>query len=322
MAIPRLIVTFVRKISSKSDMRHKLHGSSCHRLCQFLSVMLLLFAQACSPSQHSKSQITVSIPPQKFILEQIVGDKIRIESLLNGGSNPENYEPGMTHLMALEKSKVYFTIGNIGFEDAVLSKMQKNNPDLLVVNSMSGVKLLTGTHIGCTNHNHSRSDSEDVVDPHTWSSVKNVKLMASNMYDAVVRIDPGNKNYYHSRYEKLLHRLDSIDESVSSRLAPLNGAAFVVWHPSLSYFADDYGLKQIVVGRDNKEATAVDLKSRIDEAINHGVKVFFIQKEFDSRQALAINGHIGANVVSINPMNENWESEIDIIVSALTDGRL
>lgn len=321
MAIPRLIVTFARKISSKSDMRHKLCGLNCHRLCQFLSVMFLLFSMACSQSRQSQRQITVSIPPQKFILEQIVGDKIEVESLLNGGSNPENYEPGMSHLLALEKSKVYFTIGNIGFEDAVLSKIQENNPDLLVINSMTGINLLTGTHSGCTAHGHHHSDGEGEVDPHTWSSVRNVKVMAANMYDAVVRIDPENKGYYKARYERLEHRLDSIDKSVSSRLAPLRGTAFVVWHPSLSYFAADYGLKQIVVGRENKEATAVDLKNRIDDATNHGVKVFFIQKEFDSRQAVAINSHIGAKVIPINPMNENWIAEIDIIVNALTDER-
>lgn len=303
-------------------MRHKFRGWNCHTMCQFLYAMLLLFSASCSQSRQSQTQMTVSIPPQKFILERIVGDKIVVKSLLSGSSNPENYEPGIAHLAALEKSKAYFTIGNIGFEDALLSKIAENNPGLLVVNSMAGIKLLTGTHSGCPTHDHPHSDGDEAVDPHTWSSVRNVKVMATNMYDAVVQIDPDNEGYYRSRYEKLMHQLDSLDESVSSRLAPFKGTAFLVWHPSLSYFAADYGLKQIAVGRDNKEATAIDLKNRIDDAIGHGVKVFFIQKEFDSRQAAAINNQIEANLVPINPMNENWESEIEIIVNALTDAEL
>ena len=58
-----------------------------------------------------------------------------------------------------------------------------------------------------------------------------------------------------------------------------------VWHPSLSYFARDYGLEQISLGTEGKEMSAKSLTEAIDKARDKGVGVFFFQKEYDSRQA-------------------------------------
>ena len=86
-------------------------------------------------------------------------------------------------------------------------------------------------------------------------------------------------------------------------LASKKGTAFLVWHPSLSYFARDYGLLQISVGQEGKEASVQQLQSKIDEAKAHNAEVFFYQKEFDSRQAEVVNEQIGAEMVIINPLN-------------------
>lgn len=302
-------------------MQHAICGLNRRFIYRYIIVMVALLLSGCGNRVSDCRQVVVSIPPQKFILEQIVGDKMRVTSLLDAGSNPENYEPGMTQFLDLEKSMAYFAIGNIAFENALLAKARENNPGLRIIDSMAGVELLEGTHGGCgSRHRHGAHDGEEnSVDPHTWSSVKNMKKMAENMYEAVSAIDPVNKEYYRLRYIALENRLDSIDKSVSSRLTPLAGRAFVVWHPSLSYLARDYGLIQIAVGREDKEATAIELKKRIDEAVSRKASIFFIQKEFDSRQAQSINGQLRTEMVSINPMSEDWESELNTVINALAD---
>lgn len=300
-------------------MLYMSQGFCCRFKLMFALVAVLLALASCGGTRSPEKVVAVSIPPQKYILEQIVGDKAVVKSLLNSGANPENYDPMISQLMDLEKSSVYFTVGSLGFEDAILSKIKDNNPDLTIVNSMEGVTMLTGTHGDCGNHSDHGHD--EAVDPHTWSSVKNVRAMAANMLAAMQRVDPDNKEYYERRFMMLDHRLDSLDRAIADQLTDVCGNAFVVWHPSLSYFAADYGLEQIVVGRENKEATANKLKSQIDEARRHGAKVFFFQKEFDSRQAKAINQQLGTEIVMINPMNGDWEDEITGMVKALTDGK-
>lgn len=277
------------------------------------------FLSGCSGSNDGKRVAVVTIPPQKYFLEQIVGDKLEVKTLLPQSANPENYEPGMSHLVDLERASVYFTMGNIGFESAILPKLSANNPDLLIADSGEGLNLLTGTHDHCGHHHHHGHDC-GAPDPHTWSSVKNARVIAANMAAVVQRLDPDNSDYYHKRLLEFDARLDSMDKAIEARLAPHRGEHFLIWHPSLSYFARDYGLEQIAVGQEGKESSAISLGEKIERASAHGASLFFYQRDFDSRQVEALNDCVNAQIVEINPMNENWEAEINLMVDAL-DGK-
>ena len=88
--------------------------------------------------------------------------------------------------------------------------------------------------------------------------------------------------------------------------------------PSLSYVAHDYELNQIALEYDGKEAPINHIKSKVDQAIKDSVKVFFFQKEFDSRQAESFNNQIGTKLVTINPMGYEWANEMNLIANGIT----
>ena len=86
-------------------------------------------------------------------------------------------------------------------------------------------------------------------------------------------------------------RLDSIDNAITARLAPHKGDSFIVWHPSLSYFARDYGLNQVVVGgSEHKESSIADLKESIDTARNAEL-LYFLPERF--RQPPGVSHKLG-----------------------------
>ena len=282
-------------------------------------VLSSIMAIACGGNLSQKPVVTVSLQPQKYFLEKIVGDKIEVKCLLASGGNPETYEPSLTHLLNFENSKAYFMIGHLGFETAIIERVKNNNPDLKIYNNSEGIDLLMGTHGGCSHHNHAsghHSHRHD-IDPHTWSSVRNARIIAKNMCDAMIEIDKKNAQYYTENYKHFISELDSLDARLMSMLAPKKGTAFLVWHPSLSYFARDYGLSQISVGQEGKETSVQQLQAKIDEAKAHSANVFFYQKEFDNRQAEVVNGQIGAEMVIINPLNYQWNHEMLIIADAI-----
>ena len=173
--------------------------------------------------------------------------------------------------------------------------------------------LITGTHAR-------EGAGEEVaaeVDPHTWTSVRNVKKMASNMYEAMVDIDPSNKGYYARRFKTFIQSLDSLDMALDSILRPCRGASFVVWHPSLSYFARDYGLHQIALSPEGKEMSVEDISRAVERARRDSARVMFFQKDADSRQAQTVNAQIGARVVEINPLDYDWKGEMLNIANAM-----
>jgi zinc transport system substrate-binding protein len=139
------------------------------------------------------------------------------------------------------------------------------------------------------------------------------------MYNAVVALDPENKAYYAKNLHKLMTSLDSLDNAVTAKLQGKQGEAFVVWHPSLSYFARDYGLEQIALSPEGKEVSIASLQATIDSARADNARVFFIQKDIDSRQADVANQQIGAKPIAINPLSYNWDKEILTIANALAE---
>lgn len=278
-----------------------------------LIVAFCMILTACVADDSRKPIVTVSILPQKYFLEKIVGDKYDVKCLLSLGANPESYEPAITHLVNVEDSEAYFCIGNIGFESAIIDKVRANNPDIKILNCSDGIDLMVGTH----GHSHGDKACNHEIDPHTWSSVRNAKIIATNMYRAIVDMNPENKRYYTENYDGLIAELDSLDARISQILHPKRGMAFLVWHPSLSYFARDYNLRQITIGQEGKESSVNTLRHHIDHAREDGVKVFFFQKEFDTRQAQVVNEQIGAKMVTINPLNYEWDKEMLVIANAI-----
>lgn len=282
----------------------------------------LLLSAACIPvlsgcggsgnsSQDSaRPRLAVSVEPQKYILDKIAGDRFEVVTLLENGANPETYDPPVSRRVAVDRSKAFFTTGLLPFEKKIIESFGNNVP---VFDTCEGIELVYGTHShGDDHHSHSKEEA----DPHVWTSVANAAIIARNMEKSLEIISPADSLAFRANLEQFLTRLDSIDNVVRSRM-PKAGTAFAVWHPSLSYFARDYGLKQISVGSESKEMSARKLSETVETARADSVKVFFFQKEYDSRQAETLNNMIGSRLVTINPLSYDWEGQIDIICGEL-----
>ena len=262
-------------------------------------VILLLVLVGCrKDAVTDKPIVTVSIEPQRWAAERIVGDRMDVRALLGRGGNPESYEPAFSHLASLERSRVYLTMGNLGFEDAIVKKVSTNNPNLNIVCTSDSIELLHATH----------GDHDHGADPHVWSSAKNMRVVARNMLRAIIDADPQNADIYRRNYDALAAHIDSVDQACQSILEPVKGKTFLVWHPSLSYFARDYGLTQLSLGAEGKEHSVSETRNLLSRVREAGTDVFLVQKDFDSSQAKALSGELRTAV--IDPMNYEWDTEL------------
>ena len=55
------------------------------------------------------------------------------------------------------------------------------------------------------------------------ASVRNARIIAGNMFDAIVAAAPQHREYFKRRYDNLVARIDSIDKSVEGRLKGCHG---------------------------------------------------------------------------------------------------
>ncbi|MDO5396048.1 MAG: zinc ABC transporter substrate-binding protein [Bacteroidales bacterium] len=285
-----------------------------------LTILAMTLLAACSGKETERPVLTVSVEPQRAILREIVGDRYDVVTLIGNGANPESYEPTMKARMAVENSKAFFTTGSMPFEHLIAEAIDTAN--VRIVDCSQGIEPIYGTH---SHHHHELHGThghhghvETDKDPHIWASVRNGRRIARTMLRAIIEIDPDGREYYTARHAVLDARLDSLDRAIRRKLDGNPGAAFAIWHPSLSYYARDYGLNQIAVGFENKEMTPTHLAHVAEEAKEHGVRVFFFQKEYDSRQAETLNREMQTRLVPINPMAYDWEKSLTEITEALT----
>ena len=278
--------------------------------------ILFLFIAAFTILNASKQELTVSISPQKYFVQKIVKDKFDINVMVKPGASPHTYEPKSSQMKSLSNSKIYFYTG-VSFENAWLDKFKLSAKNTIFVDTAVGIEKLAmeeHSHEGEEHDEHkdeAKHDHEnEALDPHIWLDPILVKIQAKNIYDAIVKIDSQNSDFYKTNYEEFLKELDLINNELETILKPYENRAFMVFHPSWGYFAKRYNLEQISVEVEGKEPKPNELVELIKDAKIHDIKIVFVSPQFSQKTAKTISSSINAKVVSIDALDENWASSI------------
>lgn len=273
-----------------------------------LFTISILFFPACNgTASKDDKMLSVSIEPQRYFLQSIVGDKFTVNTAIPSGANPESYDPSPSQMVNIGKSSIYFKIGNMGFENTWLSNIHTNNPDMTIIDCSVGIP-----------HIHDGAHHGD-CDPHTWSTPKTASIISKNTYNAIIESDPNNRDYYLNRFIELEKTIQRTDSTVRAYLNEAPTRSFIIYHPALSYFADQYNLKQYSIEVDGKSPSPQQLSQLIRQAKQDSVKVVFLQEEFDTKNAETIAEEIGAKIVRINLLSYDWNEEMIKIAKAIAN---
>ncbi|MBL3520763.1 zinc ABC transporter substrate-binding protein [Arcobacter lanthieri] len=279
--------------------------------------ILVLFMVITSFLYADKPQLTVNILPQKYFVEKIVKDKFDINVMVKPGSSPHNFEPKPSQMKALNISKAYFLVGDPS-ELAWIDRFKQNAKNTFFVDTTIGIEKIAMVEHSHHEHDHDEDDpfhehhdhDEDGLDPHTWLDPISVKIQVKNIYEAMLKIDEKNSEFYRINYEEFIKELDNLDNEIKDILAPYKGKSFMVFHPSWGYFAKQYGLNQIPIEIEGKEPKPNELVKLIKEAKEHDIKIIFVAPQFSQKSAKTISTNIGGSVVSIDPLSEDWKDSM------------
>ncbi len=255
-------------------------------------------------------QVAASILPQKYFIQKIGGDRVRVAVMVLPGASPATYEPKPRQMVDLSKARIYFAIG-VPFEENWLSKFKEANPQMSVSKTHAGIAK-TAMNGGGHGHHGDRHASEKSAggtkDPHIWLSPPLVKVQAKNILDSLVKADPANRDFYETNYRAFLAELTALDGEIRKILAPIDRPKrrFMVYHPSWGYFARAYGLKQIPIETEGKNPSPKMLLHLIQEARKEGIRIIFVQPQFSKKSADTIAHAIGGEVMFADPLAEDW----------------
>ena len=288
--------------------------------------IIFLFIVMFSSLNASTQELTVNILPQKYIVEKIVKDKFTINVMVKPGASPHNFEPKPSQMRSLVASKVYFLIGD-ATEKNWIEKFKQNAKNTLFVDTTIGVEkieMAKHEHEEVAQHDHKKDEKDEEhdhsgLDPHIWLDPVLVKIQAKNIYEAMIKIDSANSDFYKTNYEEFLKELETLDSNIKTILAPHKDKAFMVLHPSWGYFAKRYDLEQISIEIEGKEPKPNELVELIEESKKHDIKIIFVSPQFSQKSAQAISKNIGANVVAIDPLSDNWYENLQKVANEIAN---
>lgn len=299
------------------------------------SIFLLAIGLVCG---FAKPLVSVSVPPQKHFVEKIAANTLDINVIIPAGTDEHNFDFKPATMQRLEKSDIYFTIG-LEFERVFADKFQSNFANLQVIDTGKDLRNLATSHTHSKDdhdehHNHAGHDDHDhdehahgkdkhhthkhsnshethgASDPHIWLDPILVKIQASTIAKALIAKYPQNKALYEANLAQFQAELDALNAEISALFEKSKNKKFIIYHPSLGYFAARYHLVQIPVEIEGKEPKTKDLQRLMSVAKKEKIKTIFVQKGFSQNAAKSLAKELKASVVELNHLSDDYSKNL------------
>jgi zinc transport system substrate-binding protein len=267
------------------------------------------------PEQKEKPIIAVSILPQSYFVQQIAGSLVDVVVLVGEGQSPHSYEPTPRQMAQLAQAQCW-VISGTDFEVSLVPKITALYPELKIVDGTQGVAFRF-----LEQHDHEGEMAESPqgieIDRHTWLGWENSLILSRHVKDALLEMLPEQRETIQNNYSQLVQDINDTFEELKDSLAQLDGRTVFVYHPSFGYFFDEFGIVQEAVETGGKEPTAKSLGDLIAKAKEDQVAAIFVQVQFPVRAATTVAEAVGAQVISLDPLAEDWLGNIRQMGTAL-----
>ena len=285
------------------------------RYLYFLLPVFFLFVPLCG---KEKISVCAGLSPIACIAGAVGGDLVTVTSMLPDGRSPHDYAPGPREIRKAMRAKLFLTTGML-YEQRIAKAVKDRVKVVNVAEKIRRIPLEAGKHDHhhCGLDHHSCGGDADSGDPHVWLSPVNCAVIAAAIAADLGRIAPEHKAEFSRRAEMFAQKMRKLHESMLKKLATFKGRDFFVYHPAFGYFADLYHLHQHAIELGGREVTPARMAAIIKQAKKAGVRIIFVQKQFNPASARALAAAINGEVVELDPLAADVEKNFNILCDAL-----
>lgn len=245
-------------------------------------------------SNNNKVQVVASFYPLYFFASQIGGDKVEVTNITPSGAEPHDYEPTTQDVAKISTSNLLILNGHVEpWGDKVTA------PKTLVAGDGLTTKQLV-------------EDGQTIVDPHVWLSPLLAKKEVAKIFQALIKIDPKDQNYFQANATHLDQKLDEIDQAYKHGLANCQQKDIITSHAAFGYLAAEYDLNQVPIAglSPDEEPSAKQLADVANFAKSHNVKYIFFESLVSPKLSETIATEIGAKTLVLDPLEGVSDADI------------
>ncbi|RJP69177.1 MAG: zinc ABC transporter substrate-binding protein [Candidatus Abyssobacteria bacterium SURF_17] len=316
------------KIGLKGGMRTAMKGafSAC------VLVLLLSLHVGCSgePQSTGRIKVAATVFPLYDIAQNVVGDRGEVLVLLPPGASPHTYDLTPQQARQLKGVRVVFKVGH-GLDDwtRAIGDIWPG-VETVVVDKGIVPRLSNDSeeHDESAEHAHMREE----MNPHYWLSVRNGEMIAKNIAEEMIRIDPAHEASYSANAERYLAKLSDVKQEIEAQLSGLPNKRIVTFHDAWGYFADEFGLEIVATfepfpGKQPTPRYLAELQRRVRKL---GIKVIFSEPQLSTETIAPFVEDMGLKLYVLDPLGgvegrntyiELLRYNAQVIAEALNNGR-
>ena len=293
-------------------------------LIVLLSALLTL--PACAPAGEAGARLTVvctTYPIYLFASSLTEGvEGVAVERLDTGSTSClHDYTLSMADMKRLERANI-IVINGADLEEFLEDALAAS--DAAVIDCSEGVELLESL-----SHHHDEEDrSHDGHDhghwdPHYWMDPANARIMAANLRNNMVLLDPNHAAEYESnavRTEKILLHVEEETRTLVEKY-PLQGVpGLITFHDGFQYFARAFGLELLasVEEEAGSEASAHEIVEITQLVRAYDVPAIFTEVNGSDATANAIRRETGCRVDRLTMLMDGPDSDLETYCSGIT----
>jgi len=272
------------------------------RKSKYLLALILLSLSvllgACKFQNKASNTIYTTIYPVYSLTKLIAKDKLVVEKIVKDGAEIHSFEPSSKDIAKLTSSKAVIYLGLV--DEWIKKPLEGTN--VKVFKASTGIDFLQN-------------------DPHIWTSPKLLKKMAKNIEEALIKIDPKNRQYYERNYISVLSKLDELDRQFQDVASRAKRKEFLISHPSFGYLAKDYGLWQYSITgvNEEEEPSAAKMKEIVDLVKKKNIKYILVDPNENLPGVKSLAKDTGIKIVYAYGMGivSKEQSQKDTILSLM-----
>ena len=234
--------------------------------------------------------VAVGIAPEKYVIEQIGGDRVNVFCVLPEGKNMHDFSVTPEMVKKVMSGRVFFHI-DLPFEQQLARIAAGRN--IRVLNfAQYLVRQFEPHYLKPRRHGHN--------DMHVWFCYNNLYRMAVEAEKVLSELDGKNAAYYFKNRVDLCHKIENARHAAEKKLRKMNPRVFLTYHAAFGYFAAEFNLRQESFWY-NGEVTPKNLAEAAKAVKRYNIKRIFIQSHVPEKVRRAIFNATKCEFVILDP---------------------
>jgi zinc transport system substrate-binding protein len=264
-------------------------------------------------------RVVVSIKPLHGLVAAVMDGVAEPRLIVSGTASPHDYALKPSDARALEAAQLLVWVGK-DFE-AWLGKSARGAKAQLAMREITGMTVLETREGGVwEGEHHDHHHDQDEIDGHLWLDPDNAARLIDAVAVRLKSLDPAHAERYDANAARTRQRLSELDKTLATKLKPLAGKPYVVFHDAHHYFEARYGLNPVgaITIDPERPPSAKRMAALRDRLKASGAGCVFREPHFSSPAAQTLAEAAGARLGQLDPEGALVEPGPDAYFTTMT----